>query len=205
MEGQIVVVNGKQYRIKLEELELDNGVAKQQPNKDEEIDNTTKNQTLNNLKIKPDNIKINTEKHQKYKEPKSNIISITEEEDEQVVKKQKQNNIVSKPKKVKASKLPLCYDRNIKFLEEVEDLIDTEELHNVVDFTNALDYGKYRNDDVSKEEFGYFNKLVNTFNDISDDILKIDDGKITKRQVKRPASKIKTLRIVFDKIKDFLN
>lgn len=205
MEGQIVVVNGKQYRIKLEEIELDNvkltnnimDIAKQQPNKVEEVDITEK--------IKPDNIKINTEDHKKYNKPKSNVISITEEEDEQVVKKQKQNNVVSKPKKVKASKLPLCYDRNIKFLEEVEDLIDTEELHNVVDFTNALDYGKYRNDDVSKEEFGYFSKLVNTFNDISDDILKIDDGKITKRQVKRPASKIKSLRIVFDKVKDFLN
>ena len=91
----------------------------------------------------------------------------------------------------------------MKFLEIVEDLLDTEELFSILDFKNAIDYGKYRNEDIGKDEFTIISKLVNVFTEISDDISKIDEGKLTKRQVKRPASKIKALRTYYDKSKVF--
>lgn len=105
------------------------------------------------------------------------------------------------PKKVKKSPLPLVYERNMKLLEDIEDLAEREELDDIVDFSNAEDYLNAKNIDLSDDEFKNLKNMMELLFDISDDIVKIDEGKLTKRKVKRPATKIKQLRASYGKIK----
>lgn len=111
---------------------------------------------------------------------------------------------IKEPKKVVTSNLPLCYEKNINLLQDIEELIDTEELSDVIEFKNALDYGKYKGDVIEKKTFNDIKTLVTLFSEINEDIVAIDEGKLKKRSVKRPATKIKKVKTLYSNVKNYL-
>ena len=107
-------------------------------------------------------------------------------------------------KKAVRTSLPPAYERAMDKLKEVDELIEREELWDILDFDTVAQYSNHRNELIDKHTFKLFKNFVSQFNAINDDINSIDEGKMTKRQVRRPAMKIKSLIKVFDNVKVFL-
>lgn len=169
--------------------------------------NSNKNNTYEKLynELKKDNlelkneikalIKMNEMLLSKYSvnKPEEKTFDITEiksddSEDTEDDYSSDEEILIKKPEKIKASKLPFCYERNMDILKDIECFLDNT---------------KDRVQNYNLKEIEYYNKLYDCFNEICDDIDDIDNGLKTKRQISNPFYKIKSIRNLYEKNKKF--
>jgi hypothetical protein len=117
------------------------------------------------------------------------MVSITLAEDEPEQKEQKE----------KKSPLPLCYDKNMKLLTDVEDFLNNNKLFSLERYKNQRELWKSEGEMMTRFEFNDLKRMVCLYNDISEDIHSIDDGVLDKRDIDNPAGKVRSLKRLFSK------
>lgn len=158
-----------------------------QETKDDNIEVLSENDDDDQEKVEEE-IKLEVEEEQKNDnlshraEPK--IISLKKEK----IKTDKSDQLIKK-----GMSLPLQYERNMDTLLLIEDFIENNNLWNIIDYNDPIEFDKNGGILLEDDEFKELKQMVFIFGQIMKDINDIDTKAIPKGKVIKPAQKIKSV------------
>ena len=111
---------------------------------------------------------------------------------------------VRNPVKRKLGPYPMPYQRSYEKLGDIDDFVENESLFKVLDYKTLEDYNDKEDMDFTEAIFKDATTLVETLDVVIEEIKKIDAGELSKRGVKKPATKIRRIFNSYKRVKDYM-